>query len=209
MIWMFSEQIRLHVPAEMFGVGQQLDHADDQAVNVCFVGIQCLLMGCTNTVGKLRCSIIGWHDNLAVKFDHTQICVIPKWPAFWHVVCVSSMYTWSNQLQMAPLCTNMLIEWIHKRMNQQCKLKKATQSYIKWSLLSNWLPNTFRHSKNSLTDRCLRCQHISWNRSSELSCFSFLPCHMECRCGLAMRLLPACLSICPFVCPSVKCVNCD
>ena len=37
----------------------------------------------------------------------------------------------------------------------------------------------------------------------------FLRRCMECRRGLAMRILSVCLSVCPFVCLSVKRVNCE
>jgi len=32
---------------------------------------------------------------------------------------------------------------------------------------------------------------------------------MECQCGLAVRKLSVCLSVCPYVCLSVKLVDCD
>jgi len=37
----------------------------------------------------------------------------------------------------------------------------------------------------------------------------FLPRCMECRRGIAMRILSVCLSVCPSICPSVTRVDCD
>ena len=78
-------------------------------------------------------------------------------------------------------------------------------SWVSHGLISMWqlcITNFGRYVEKSNVDvwhlktfHCLMC--------------SFLPRCMECRCGLAMKILSVCLSVCPSVRSSVTCVNCD